>query len=139
MYLLLISQLCPTMAISVSHNAVIQETPPRITEPPQSIRTRLDRSVNLTCTSIGVPTPTSSWFRDSVPVLGVVTPYFYIPRVGINDRGYYTCQAQNPLGTVRSEPALLSLVGVRQYEAPITASRRRRRADSSAIDMVQYA
>ena len=119
-------------------HTVTQETAPSIVAPPRSIRVQLGEPVNLTCTSTGVPTPSFVWFKDNTPVLGVVTPYYYIPSVGVNDRGYYFCESSNTRGTDRSQRALLSLERVQQYEAALIDSRRRRQTNNPAINMVRY-
>lgn len=116
-------------------HTVTQEIRPSIIEPPHSTKAELSESANLTCTSTGA---SFTWFVEGKLAPGVVTPYFYIPSISIDNRGYYVCEVRNTRGTDRSQPALLSLKRVQQYEATLIGSRQRRQTDNTANSMVGY-
>ena len=72
---------------------------------------QLFESVNLTCLATGRPTPMYRWFRNNVSIDEATLPYYSIPRVEPDDRGFYTCRVSNSRGALTSNPALISIQG----------------------------
>ena len=79
-----------------------------------SVLAELASSINLTCSASGSPTPSYRWFKDNLtePLSGETKPYLYISEVQPNDRGSYTCEAQNSGGSVKTEPARVNIPGI---------------------------
>ena len=87
-------------------------TGPTFREPPASTAAALGRTVNLTCTAEGFPTPTYQWYKDGVAIPGEERTYLYIEEVAPEDRGNYTCVAMSTGGMEESQPARLTIPGI---------------------------
>jgi len=72
---------------------------------------QLFESVNITCFATGRPTPTYQWLRNNVSIDEATLPYYSIPRVEPDDRGFYTCRVNNSRGTSTSNAAFISIRG----------------------------
>ena len=95
----------------VSHcsHIAIGGVAPSITHPPQSTSVALNSSVNLTCTAQGAPQVSHHWLKGGVELPGETGPHLVLERVRVEDRGEYSCKAENSLGQQVSELALLTI------------------------------
>jgi len=82
-----------------------------IIHPTNTTLDQLFESLNITCSATGRPTPTYQWLRNNVPIDEATLPYYSIPRVEPDDRGFYTCRANNSRGTSTSNAAFISIRG----------------------------
>lgn len=95
--------------------AIVVNTPPKIEQGPQTMFTNIYSSVNLTCVVSGSPQPSIRWFKDNSLLAGQIFPSYFIQSIELNDRGVYHCEATNTEGTVKSEPAVINILGIQQY------------------------
>ena len=65
--------------------------------------------VTLHCTAEGEPEPLISWFKDKVILNEKHDNTLVIEEVQLNDRGNYTCVAENTEGRIESPPALVNV------------------------------
>ena len=93
----------------------VSGSPPTIIHGPQSIFVGIYDNVTLTCAASGSPQPTIHWYKDNTLLQGEVSPSYIIQSVQLNDRGVYHCEAANELGTVKSQRAVVNIVGIQQY------------------------
>ena len=63
----------------------------------------------------GSPQPTIQWYKDDALLPGEVFPSYFIQSVELDDRGVYHCEATNNQGTVRSQMAVVNILGIQQY------------------------
>lgn len=82
---------------------------------PQTTFVGIYSSVNLTCITSGSPQPSIQWYKDDAPLPGQVYPSYFIQSVELNDRGVYHCVATNSEGSVRSNGAVINILGIQQY------------------------
>ena len=68
----------------------------------------LDVEVTLHCEASGNPLPVISWFKDGV-MLENEHENTLVFQVGLDDRGNYTCSAENSQGKDVSPPALVNV------------------------------
>lgn len=94
-------------------------SPPTIDQGPQTTFVGIYSHVNLTCIVSGSPQPTIQWYKDDVALPGEVFSSYFIESVELNDRGVFHCEATNTLGTAKSSPAVINLVGIQQYVVDI--------------------
>ena len=76
---------------------------------------------NLTCIAMAMPPPVYQWFvlaqnQTTGNLMNVLLEeetdeVLVFEEVGPEDRGTYKCSASNDLGTIISEPAILSITG----------------------------
>ena len=87
-----------------------------------STEVSLDAAViNLTCIAMAKPPPVYQWFileqnQATGELVDVLLPeetdeVLVFEQVRPEDRGTYTCSVSNDLGTIISEPAILSIAG----------------------------
>ena len=93
----------------------VTNSPPVIIQGPQTAFVGIYGFVNLTCVASGSPQPTIQWYKDNALLQGEVFPSYVIQSVELNDRGVYHCEATNDLGTVRSQTAVVNILGIQQY------------------------
>ena len=93
----------------------MEDSPPTIVQGPQTDFVDIYSSTTLTCIVSGSPQPTIQWFKDDVILPDEVFSSYYIQSVQLDDRGVYHCEAKNRLGTTKSSPAVINIVGIQQY------------------------
>ena len=82
---------------------------PMFTRLPQRKVVDLFDPVTLTCVAVGEPTPVIRWFKDDVQIAMEFDNRLVIDEVQLDDRGNYTCTATNPVGMIKSPPALVNV------------------------------
>lgn len=96
------------------------ELPPQITTPPQNVTGDLYGRLSLTCEVSGIPTPRVTWYKDGEMVDDgdPITNYFIINELGLDERGFYHCEAMSRVGgeivTVVSDIAVVNIKGQKQ-------------------------
>ena len=88
---------------------VVVRIHPVISSPPVSTATSLYSQATLTCQAIGNPQPVIHWFKGSARVStdSADSPTLLIEEMGLDDRGFYHCEASNPVGSSVSETVTL--------------------------------
>src|SRR5262249_16915229 len=86
---------------------------PVITSQPQGQTVAAGDSVTFTVVANGTAPLTYQWLHDGTPVQNATGPSLSIPNVKSGDAGSYVVIVNNNFGTETSEPAVLSVVGVR--------------------------
>ncbi|WP_415909899.1 immunoglobulin domain-containing protein [Oleiharenicola sp. Vm1] len=82
---------------------------PEITSSPSGQIATLGSSVTFTVTATGSPAPTYQWRKDGNAIAGATNASFTIANVALGDVGHYTAAVTNPLGTVISGSAALTV------------------------------
>lgn len=78
---------------------------PTITTPPETTAVALGSTAAFTCTAVGIPPPTTQWFRGTEMVgEGRV---LVLPDVGVDKAGMYTCRVSNEAGDATSSAELI--------------------------------
>jgi len=86
---------------------------PVIIRPPENEAVEVNRLVTIPCVSDGVPVPNVLFFMDGNDVqtndnrVTQAGQFLVITRAEMSDAGMYSCTAQNPVGTITSDPARL--------------------------------
>ena len=81
------------------------ELPHFITKPPPSVTVRVEHNLTLHCKATGFPPPIVTWYKDG-QVIEEEKRHFKkrkleIKEIQFEDRGLYTCTAENLLGRVQ--------------------------------------
>ncbi|CAH1996819.1 unnamed protein product [Acanthoscelides obtectus] len=84
---------------------------PEITEAPKDTAAVDNQDVNMTCKVLGAPKPNIKWIHNGKELTGgryEIKPSgdLRINRVQFDDRGHYTCYAENKLGNVNASARL---------------------------------
>jgi len=85
-------------------------TLPAFTEQPQSQAASFGGSVTFTVAATGYPAPTFQWCKDGAPINGETFTSLTLSSLTFADEGSYTAKATNIVGTVESDPAVLTVV-----------------------------
>ncbi|XP_036382492.1 hemicentin-1 [Megalops cyprinoides] len=102
--------------------------PPQFSVTPSDVTANVGENVTLPCAARGVPPPTITWHRkDGQPVYAVPNGHTGTLQLGsgalliqsawLDDEGVYVCEAQNRLGSIRTE----ARVAVSGLEPPLLA------------------
>jgi hypothetical protein len=89
------------------------ETLPKIISQPAHKIAASGASVTLEVVARGTPAPTFQWRKDGIPVLGATRSSLVIA-VNAASVGRYAVAVTNPVGSILSQPAVLSLEGAPQ-------------------------
>lgn len=86
-------------------------TAPQFTAPPQNTSRPLNSILTLSCTVSGVPMPRVVWYKDSQLVTDGDSDdtVFTIRELGLKNRGFYHCEAENPSGRIKSSTAVVNI------------------------------
>lgn len=102
------------LSITYIHASCLVADAPRITLTPDSMVTVLNfTDIVLDCMASGEPPPTIVWTHNNEPVVSeprvkvLANGSLAIKMLTMSDNGLYVCTAENPLGTARSDSALL--------------------------------
>ena len=113
---------------------VTVNSPPTIVTPPQNQDVPLSSLVNLTCFVTGAPQPAITWYFDGTPIMGATSPVYIIDSIQPNQRGMYSCRAQNS-GGMDSASALVTINGIVNYL--LLCALRKRERESSPVQWIQ--
>uniref|UniRef100_A0A8D0G947 Sidekick cell adhesion molecule 1 n=1 Tax=Sphenodon punctatus TaxID=8508 RepID=A0A8D0G947_SPHPU len=88
----------------------ILEPPYFIVEPESRILAAVEKTVDILCQAMGVPTPTLTWYKDSVPVNKLQRPHYKVLLSGglqiqglqPDDSGIFQCFASNKAGEIQT-------------------------------------
>ncbi|XP_073439014.1 hemicentin-1 [Dendrobates tinctorius] len=94
--------------------------PPKIQRGPKVIRANVHQSFEISCSSNGIPLPTTSWFKDGRILeldARLKDTTFRVDSAELSDAGLYTCIASNIIGQddanitveIRAPPSLSNL------------------------------
>lgn len=80
---------------------------PEITEPPRDMQAVVGKDVNMTCKVFGAPKPAVKWVQNDKELTGgkytvLSNGDLHIAGVQHNDEGFYTCHAENKLGSTNA-------------------------------------
>jgi alpha-tubulin suppressor-like RCC1 family protein len=92
-----------TKYVSVVNNG------PVITTQPVSQTANVGATVTFTVVATGIPTPTYQWQKGWVDIPGANGASYTIPHVSLTDTDTYTVVVTNPIGSVTSDWATLSV------------------------------
>src|SRR5262249_28355581 len=81
-----------------------------ISKQPESQTVGLGSNVVFTVTATGSPPLSFQWFRDGRPLLGATKASLSLFNATQDDKGVYTVQVSNQLGSVLSSDATLAIV-----------------------------
>ncbi|XP_066248839.1 neuroglian isoform X1 [Euwallacea similis] len=89
----------------------VQALSPEITEAPRDTAAVDDQSINMTCKVMGAPRPTIKWIRNGEELTGgrfrvQESGDLLITDIQFDDRGNYTCYAENKLGKASANARL---------------------------------
>ena len=84
-------------------------TPPSITQNPQSRTVSVGDSVSFTVTASGSPTLGYQWQKNTANINGATSASYTIPSVSTGDAGGYRCVVTNNWGTATSDAAVLTV------------------------------
>ena len=99
--------------VGISGSARPPGSAPVITSQPQGQTVAAGDSVTFTVVANGTAPLTYQWLHDGTPVQNATGPSLSIPNVTSGDAGSYVVVVNNNFGNETSEPAVLSIVGVR--------------------------
>lgn len=84
--------------------------PPEITQQPQSATACVGGTVTFTVLAEGDPPLEYQWYKDGVPIILADEPTYTIEDLVPAHAGSYSVEVRNPCGSVRSEPAVLTVI-----------------------------
>jgi sugar lactone lactonase YvrE len=84
---------------------------PFITFQPRTLTELAGTDTGVAVHALGVPTPTFQWYKDGVAVPGATSAILNFPNAQPAQTGTYRVTATNPLGTVTSNSATLTITG----------------------------
>ena len=84
---------------------------PTITKPPSDTTADMYGEVELPCVATGNPQPIIHWFKDGKRIFmsDADPPMLLIEEMGLDDRGWYHCEAINTIGIDISVRSVLNL------------------------------
>jgi hypothetical protein len=82
---------------------------PVIQTQPQSQTVTAGNSVQLSVTATGAPAPTYQWRKDGATITGATGSSYSLASVQLADAGSYAVTVSNPIGSVTSNPATLTV------------------------------
>jgi Immunoglobulin domain/FG-GAP-like repeat len=110
---------------SATSNAAVLavNTVPVFTTQPASKSTAVGASVTLVAAASGTPTPTYQWKKTGVAISGATASSYTISSVTSASAGSYTVVASNSAGSVTSNTATLTVVGLPTITAQPTGGK----------------
>ena len=95
---------------SFSSSDVVVRIHPEISSPPVNTAASLYSTATLSCVATGNPRPVIRWFQDGERVSNASadSPTLMVEGMGLDDRGFYHCEASNPSGSSVSKAVTLS-------------------------------
>ena len=90
---------------------VVLGTEPQFTTQPQNTSRPLNSVLTLSCSVTGIPSPRVVWYKDSQPVTDGDSDHsvFTIRELGLKNRGFYHCEAENPSGKITSAIVVVNI------------------------------
>ncbi len=85
---------------------------PAIVVQPLSITRGIGASASFTVGATGIPTPTYQWRKAGTDIAGATAAMLTLSNLHASDAGSYDVVVSNPLGSVVSQPASLTVVSV---------------------------
>lgn len=85
------------------------ESPPVITAQPQSLTLTIGANATFAVVAIGIPTPTYQWQCNGVNIPGATSSSYTRANVQFTDAGSYAVVVSNPVGSVTSPAAVLTV------------------------------
>ena len=84
-----------------TRNNCFPEFPSFLTKPSPDVTVLEKDNVTLPCKVAGYPQPVITWYKDDHVIQGERRQFLKINEIQFEDRGNYTCTAENLLGTAR--------------------------------------
>ena len=89
-------------AVTIISSVSITELPYFVTKPPSSWTVKEKQNVTLPCEAGGFPPPVITWYKNGYPIKDARRQFkernLEIKEIVFEDRGTYTCTAENLLG-----------------------------------------
>ena len=85
----------------LTSNICFPEFPTFLAKPSPSVTVLEKENVTLPCKVAGFPQPVITWYKDDHVIQGEGRQVLEIKEILFEDRGNYTCTAENLLGTAR--------------------------------------
>ena len=89
-------------AVTIISSVSITELPYFVTKPPSSWTVKEKQNVTLPCEAGGFPPPVITWYKNRYPIKDARRQFkernLEIKEIVFEDRGTYTCTAENLLG-----------------------------------------
>ena len=89
-------------AVTIISSVSITELPYFVTKPPSSWTVKEKQNVRLLCEADGFPPPVITWYKNGYPIKDARRQFkernLEIKEIVFEDRGTYTCTAENLLG-----------------------------------------
>ncbi|EDO28796.1 predicted protein, partial [Nematostella vectensis] len=82
------------------------------TRPPETLVAKQGQNLKIPCIATGFPEPVIAWSHDGKPRYSTDIGTMTLESVQFNDRGTYTCQAKNFIGSARITFKLISIFAV---------------------------
>lgn len=68
--------------------------------------------LTLSCQADGYPVPTYEWYKDGNLISGATRSYLHLREALPDDRGNYSCKAENSEGAIVSDSTHVSMPGI---------------------------
>lgn len=104
---------------SHTNNASDPGRPIVITSNPTDTTTVSGRSVTLSVAVTGAPTIQYQWSKNGHDILGAISSSYTLYNPKVSDSGAYTVTMINPIGTLTSASATLTVQGAVSFVAPV--------------------
>ncbi|HEV7406592.1 MAG TPA: IPT/TIG domain-containing protein [Chthoniobacteraceae bacterium] len=99
---------------------VAQQSPnPRITFPPVGKAAIGGDPVSFSVVATGLAPLSYQWMKNGVAIAGATTSSLNIPSVSVTDAGSYTVKVTNPIGSITSPPAVLTVKSAPMIVTPL--------------------
>ncbi len=92
--------------------------PPVFTMAPSDTTTVTGRPVSLVVTTTGAPVLRYQWTKNGTDILGALGSTYTIPNPKVTDAGSYTVTVVNPIGSITSSPATLTVLAAVSFNSP---------------------
>lgn len=86
--------------------------PPVATSQPKSLTVAAGATAQFAVTAVAVPAPTYQWYVNGSPFNGATSSTLSLPNVRSADAGEYSVAITNPLGSITSEKAVLTVSAI---------------------------
>ena len=95
---------------------------PKFISSPASQTISSGSTVVFTASVSGIPTPTLNWYRNGTAISGATQNPLVLTKASAAQAGTYTCVATNSIGSVTSNPAILSISSTNDFGRLINLS-----------------